>query len=410
MLCMKAPAVKRTCFTPTDKEVSSTYTAIMIGRGPNPLKLQLMLSQEVLFQPRSSQESVTIRYGGLRNPFETELFTQLKIHVFYVDNNNTINGLFKNETSFNSTDTWYPDPINSLQIKTSNSLFIMTCVAPDMPTYTYFSNASLYLYFSSPSGSIQKYAWTSAGSSSGWESMDDLPATPSAGEIRCQFAAGTETLWMINAQQYVGQWYRSNQTEWDWQIGSSDILHFRTIYKRLTCLTTGFTSTDTVYENTSLLSISDSSMNRTHVLFQDSSQDIQRYDFSGFGSGINLTSNNILGSATPGTRLATWANDGYCTDTVVVYYQEGNTSEVYYTSFTDSCYSSYENYDTYVCDVTSTTTEDQVMPLVQTYGKNVENPGNNVEHPWEPSGWAIFGFVVAGIAVVIGLLACGCAG
>ena len=143
-------------------------------------------------------------------------------------------------------------------------------------------------------------------------------------------------------------------------------------------------------------------MNRTHVLFQTSSQDIQRYDFSGFGSGINMTGDNILGSATPGTRLTTWANDGYCTDTVDVYYQEGNTSEVYYTSFTDSCYSSYENYDTYVCDVTSTTTDDQVMPLVQTYG-------NNVEHPWKPSVWAIFGFVSVGIVVVIGLMACCCA-
>lgn len=88
----------------------------------------------------------------------------------------------------------------------------------------------MYLYFSTPSGTIQKYAWTGVGSSE-WEPMDDLPDIPNVGEIECQLSRGTETLWMINAKQYVEQWYRSNQTGWEWESGSSQILHFPVILK-----------------------------------------------------------------------------------------------------------------------------------------------------------------------------------
>lgn len=166
----------------------------------------------------------------------------------------------------------------------------------------------------------------------------------------------------------------------------------------LTRNTTGFTGADSVYANTSLLSISDPSLNRTHIFFQTASQNVQRYDFYGFGSAIVMTDSESLGPATPGTRLATWATEGYCTETVDVYYQEGNTSDVHYTSFSDSCQYSYGY--TPDCYVTSTTTGDQVLPLVRTYGQNVK-------HLWKPSRAVISGLVIGGI-VVLGLLVCCC--
>lgn len=124
-----------------------------------------------------------------------------------------------------------------------------------------------------------------------------------------------------------------------------------------------------------------------------------RYDINGLGSNATLDSITVSYSGTPGTRLTTWANSGYCGMNVEVFYQRSNTSELHYHSFQDTCDYSY-TYDYYYgCDVTEGSDGDQVVSLVKTYG-------HNVKHSRKFSGWAYFGMVVAAIFCLMILGSC----
>ena len=86
-----------------------------------------------------------------------------------------------------------------------------------------------------------------------------------------------------------------------------------------------------------------------------------RYDINGIGSNATLDNIAVSYSGTPGTRLATWANVGYCGMSVEVFYQRSNTSELHYHSFQDTCDYSYTYEGYYGCDVTEGSDGDQVV-------------------------------------------------
>ncbi|KAF2269092.1 hypothetical protein CC78DRAFT_575191 [Lojkania enalia] len=295
-----------------------------------------------------------------------------QIHVFYVDNDNYIQGLYGRPTTSSSyMATWLPHSIGSLQLKTADSLFIRTCVAADSQNYTYASYMSMYLYYAIPGGGIKKYGFSN--DTSQWQQMDDIPDLSGVREVECQLTAGVETLWTTNNQSHITSWYRAIATNWQWKRG--------------------YTGPEVTADSTNILSISTAETKRTHIIFQNANDDLQRYDFTGFGPNMTLTSNTVLKSSTPGTRLTTWANNDYCGEYVNVYYQRDGTSQVFYISFRDSySYSSY-----YYSPVDSE--GDNLMPLVETYGKDP-----NSRKKYKPA--EIFGFVVA--ALVGWFLICCC--
>ncbi|KAF2463988.1 uncharacterized protein BDR25DRAFT_396931 [Lindgomyces ingoldianus] len=299
-----------------------------------------------------------------------------QVHVFYVDNNNMVQGLF-GTPSVSYVSKWFVHPVGSQQLKTSDSLFLRSCVASDSARYKYAMNASLYLYYGASDGSIQKFAFWNR-TKDPWQHIDDLPDLQGATEVECQFARGIETLWTTNNKSRIISWYRSNVTGWHWKQG--------------------FTGTDAIFPATSLLSLSDASTNRTHIVFQNALHNLQRYELRYFGANMELTGNTVLHKGTPGTRLTTWANYGYCGISVELYYQRDNTSDLYNATFRDHCYSLSTS-----CYVTDSTSADQVVPLVQTYGKNVKH-----KHKERYAVGAIIGIIFASVTGCI-LLCCCCA-
>ncbi|KAF2679065.1 hypothetical protein K458DRAFT_435305 [Lentithecium fluviatile CBS 122367] len=263
------------------------------------------------------------------------------VYIFYVDLNNTIQGLYGAPSS--TSTNWIVHPIASQELQTSDGLFIRTCVTTDNSTKT-----SMYLYYVDQHNVVQKYAFTGYPALEMMR-MEDLPNLIGTREIECQFAGGVETLWTLNEASRLTSWYRPEATKGEW--------------------TKGYTSTETALEASSILSISDTTTNRTHIVFQNTQQRMQQYDFDGFGAFQTLVGNTIHSEVTSGTRLTTWANNGYCGESVNIYYQMGNTSDLYYSAFRDQYSSSYYyNYGS--TGAPTYTTEDTVMPLVRTYGKN----------------------------------------
>ncbi|MFL5625338.1 MAG: hypothetical protein ACJ788_07035 [Ktedonobacteraceae bacterium] len=74
------------------------------------------------------------------------------------------------------------------------------------------------MYFASREGGIKKYGWWRSNSTP-WEQLDDLPPVHLVGEVECELAAGVETLWMINSEGNVEQWWRSSANGTDWTRG-----------------------------------------------------------------------------------------------------------------------------------------------------------------------------------------------
>ena len=179
----------------------------------------------------------------------------------------------------------------------------------------------------------------------------------------------------------IGRFQRNGNGNEVYKIPKQDFVRLKILIYNI-----GLTGTGLLFRYTSLLSISDSSINRTHIIFQNSDGRIERYDYASMGSNLRLTGTTVLYSATIGTRLTTWANSGSCKQSVSVYYQRDNTSDLYYATFQDSCY-----YYTNSCSVTDSGW-DLTMPLVRTYRKNA---GHNAGHRKHPSGAAIFGVVLA---------------
>ncbi|KIX07084.1 uncharacterized protein Z518_05061 [Rhinocladiella mackenziei CBS 650.93] len=276
------------------------------------------------------------------------------IHVYYIDNESTIQGMIK-RCDYTSLEAWNIDPIGSLALKVGPSMFIRSCV-PDSHNYTYGEDADLYMYFASPGGKIRKFGWwySTGPAVDGWKELFDLPPVTLGREVECELAGGIESLWIVNNEtKLVEQWWRSAADGKNWTLGISGV--------------------DQVHPQTSLLSLSSSETNRSHIIFQAANLDIARYDISGLGSNAVLENSVVIhsSSATPGTRLTTWANSGYCGMYVSVYYQQSNTSDLYYNEFSDLC--DYEG-NCYVSpSYSSGDDDDERMPLVRTYGKNVSH-------------------------------------
>ena len=142
--------------------------------------------------------------------------------MFYVDTNGTIQGIISPLGGDASTpDIWRLGTIGSLKLQVSDSMFIRSCV-PQSSNYIYGNNASLYLYFASPEGSIKKYGWWSSDSTGigMWKQLDDMPPVNLMGAVECQLVLGIETLWIINSENSLEQWWRSYAAGTDWTRGT----------------------------------------------------------------------------------------------------------------------------------------------------------------------------------------------
>lgn len=127
----------------------------------------------------------------------------------------------------------------------------------------------------------------------------------------------------------------------------------------------GYTSTEPAFGASSILSMSDPSTQRTHIVFQRAQLQLQQYDFEGFGANQALVGNTTHAEITPGTRLSGWVNNGLYIGTFSVYYQMSNTSDLYYSTFHDA--NLHNNNSVYTSPYDP---EDALMPLVRTYGKD----------------------------------------
>jgi hypothetical protein len=124
-----------------------------------------------------------------------------------------------------------------------------------------------------------------------------------------------------------------------------------------------------VFANSTLLTVPATPQNMTHLFFQDASLNLRRYDLTGYAQDTRLDAVSTSSSGTPGTRLAVWPDSNYCEDgeCVTLLYQRFNTSDLHYSSFSDNCGEAESD-----CSATKTSS-DSIVPLVQTYGINVEH-------------------------------------
>ena len=130
-----------------------------------------------------------------------------------------------------------------------------------------------------------------------------------------------------------------------------------------------------VHYQTSMLSMSDIAGNITVFFFQDTSNNVRRYDISGQGnrSTIIVQSQIASNTPTPGTRLATSALSGYCENIMVdVYLQWENSSDLYSDSFPPTCEENFYGQ----WELTNWGSE--VVPLVKTYGGKPPKKAKNV--------------------------------
>jgi hypothetical protein len=161
--------------------------------------------------------------------------------------------------------------------------------------------------------------------------------------------------------------------------------------------------------NSSILSITAGSSNafgRSHIFFQDTNNQLVRYDIN--GRGANSTLANVTkydNTVTPGTRLATWANGDNCEQDVDVYFQRDNTSQLHYLVFKDLGYY-YNGYDLSDGEyyIVTTSVGDSVVDPVVTWG----NPPRKGSVHIHLSHWAIIIIVVLAIVTLLVLCCCCC--
>lgn len=134
--------------------------------------------------------------------------------MFYVDANNTIQGLYNTLSTPNTNFTKHL--VSSQNLQTSDDLFIRTCVTSFTDVY-----ATMYLYYLGREGVVRKYVFNTV--YEGLNEMYDLPDLTGAREVECQFAGGMETLWTLNNASRLTSWYRDANIKGDWNQGRSQL-------------------------------------------------------------------------------------------------------------------------------------------------------------------------------------------
>ncbi|KAJ2893853.1 ADP-ribosylglycohydrolase-domain-containing protein [Zalerion maritima] len=379
------------------------------------------------------------RDAMLGSPVQAVLDGNDQAYVFYVSDKGKLKGLVTASLSTTSVNEWYSDTIADLEIEVAvDDPFLRVCM-PDLTTYYAATNGTslevyMVLMLRGADGAIARYGArggayesTTGIYESSWIKLEEeVPFGEYARAIECAYSAGDEGMWVVTEDQTLQYWAKNTTIEYadgspdgtslsdagDEGDGGLDLSR----RAETTTLVTGWerviTYSEKTHPNTSLLAVAsgyENTIGRQHLVFQDEDDMLVRLDVTGHGIYAELDESERVISATPGTRLSTWATTGYCGDIISVYYQRDGTSAVHFMTFVDDYYgSSYQ---------ARTSEDDRKMPIVETYGEVVE-PGENGavddDDDYYGGGGSGAGLAVGSIVgIVVGVLVflcccCGC--
>ncbi|OCK79171.1 hypothetical protein K432DRAFT_456095 [Lepidopterella palustris CBS 459.81] len=364
------PTRKKESLEPIDELPKSKPEAEQVTEKPSRrrryirVRLFRMSNQEVRSKSHFRKTTGSgIAYITQRQAFPTG-------HVFYIDNNNVIQEIWTDTASdymYSNAITWNVGGLGTLNIQVSDQMFLRACLPSNMSTDYGDPAADLYLYYSSIEGGIRKIGFWD-GTMPAWDWLTDTPTNRSSGVVECQNDLyGMENMWIVNDQHHLEQWWHNSSTSTPWEQGI--------VYSEYT-----------LHPRTSLYSVTSESPSlngRSHIFFQDSSNQLHRLDVNGLANASTIVDHAIIDAGTPGTRFTATGN---CGTEVQLYYQR-NTTSLNIFSFTDDAYMGVNGQAS------------GTVPIVETYG-----PKENKKKHHALQGLVGFGIFVA----VVVLLCCCC--